>query len=135
MSDDRSHMGPTHIERINDWEGSGSYVQGARRDPEDIDVKSSEDKTYPYQLIEKAFHDGVMRRPGEVVYMRPSEIGPHHARLPGVEYPPDSAPSVPAFVSRAEHESVVNDLKARIALLEAQQSGPVAEEEPKKGKG
>jgi hypothetical protein len=80
--------GLSHISRINDWEGSDSWVEGCRKDksmPEGP-VEYPEPKL-PFKLLTKSYHEGAMRNPGEVVYIQPSKRGAQHAKIPGQQYP------------------------------------------------
>ena len=93
MSEPRGSTAPTwddtHPWRINNWVGSNSWVEGARRDPDDTPRPPTDEKPYPYMLTEAAFHEGEIRRGGEIVWLHPSVIGPHHRKLPDVTYPDD----------------------------------------------
>lgn len=82
-----------------------------------------EEPRLPYMLTERAFHDDVMCRAGDIVMVRPSQRGPHHQELPDVDYPKDGEPigdwhhEVPRFegmttVPLDEHERIVNELKS-----------------------
>jgi len=90
--------------------------------PPDEHPKDGEPKL-PYMLTERAFHDGVMCRAGDIVMVRPSQRGPHHQELPDVDYPKDDEPigdwhhEAPRFESMTtvpldEHERIVNELKS-----------------------
>ena len=93
MNDDRRIHGPTHTTRINNWIGSPVYVEGCRRDANEVDPMPDE-KLLPFRLLSNAYHNNVMRRAGETVEIYPSMRGPHHAEIPGIEYPP-AAPIEP----------------------------------------
>lgn len=116
-TDLRGHVMPadnrTHIERINDWIGSDSYVEGSRRD-KGVSEPMPERELYPYRLLSAATDmGGIRRRAGETVYLRPADKGAHHAEIDGVEYPPPSGPLPPGAMWIADHEKAMADLRAQ----------------------
>lgn len=109
MSEPRGSTAPTwndtHPFRINNWVGSDSWVEGARRDAADTPQPPAGEPLFPYLLTEKAFVDGKIRQGGEIVWLHPSIIGPHHQKMPGVRYPDDKeeeAPPCPSEPSEPE---------------------------------
>lgn len=65
----------THVERINPGDNP-AYVPGVRRDPEDTPLPTGHKRKY--RLLEKAIVDGALRKPGEIVEVYESQVGPHH---------------------------------------------------------
>jgi hypothetical protein len=85
--DFRSHpnFGLTHINRINDWEGSDSYIGPAN--VVELPVEDTSE-LHPYKLLTKGTDSaGVLRQPGDIVHIHVSQVGPHHQKLPDHEYP------------------------------------------------
>jgi hypothetical protein len=78
----------THVDRINDWQGSPSYAGPVASGwhPDDRPPAPTS-KRLPYRLTTKAYHDNVMRRAGEIVEVHPEQAGAHHEQLPDVKYP------------------------------------------------
>lgn len=118
----------SHISRINDWVGSDAWVEGCRADKHftefDMDEAYPEAKL-PYRLVSKSYHEGTMRQPGEVVYLRPTARGTQHAKIEGVEYPdvPEPSPAATNVVPRMSDEARQNlvytqGLERRVAALE-----------------
>lgn len=85
--DFRSHpnFGLTHINRINDWEGSDLYIGPAN--VVELPVEDTSE-LHPYKLMTKGTDsEGILRQPGEIVHIHVSQVGPHHQKLPDHEYP------------------------------------------------
>jgi hypothetical protein len=111
-----SRWGPTHIDRINDWIGSDSYVEGA----EVVEVPVGEEgTTYPYKLLTKASGPGGTIPAGSIVYLLPQHVGPHHAKVPGTEYPPGhEIPKEARWAPPLLSDHDVEMLKQRLEMAE-----------------
>lgn len=55
------------------------------RNPQSPVIPDTTDRR-PFRLLERAFHDGVLRMAGEIVWLLPHEVGPHHQALSEEEY-------------------------------------------------
>ena len=117
----------SHISRINDWQGSDAWVEGCRADKHfpEFDMSDYPEPKLPYRLLSKSFHEGAVRQPGEVVYVRPSERGTQHMKIEGQEYPDMPEPSPPGTnqVPRMSDEQrqamlYMQGLERRVAALE-----------------
>lgn len=116
----------SHISRINDWEGSDSWVEGCRKDKPMSDAKGYPEPKLPYRLTTKSYHEGAMRNAGEVVRIEPSKRGAQHAKIEGQEYPdlPEPMPpgtSVVPRMSDVDRQMMLysQGLERRVAELEA----------------
>lgn len=101
----------SHIEQINDWWGSGSYIGPA----EVVERRyyMADVKRHPYMLTSKASGPNGLIRPGTVVELAPHEVGPHHAMVPGYEYPPEAEP--PAAMRH--HQPMLVDMESRFETM------------------
>jgi hypothetical protein len=74
-----------HIERINDWVGSDSYVEGGDGTPREYIPPAG--PRLPYRLLRNATdRDGNWVRAGSYVEIYAEELGEHHAMIEGVDY-------------------------------------------------
>lgn len=130
MSEPRGSTAPTwgdtHIYRINNWVGSNSWVEGARRDADDTPQPPADEPVYPYLLTDKVFVDGKICLGGNVVWLHPSVVGPHHQKVPGVKYPGDEetalllcspAPTAPELYDEEEEAPPCSTEPAEPELL------------------
>jgi len=99
----------SHITRINDWVGSGSWVEGCRRDAGERLMAQVGEK-HPYLLTVKAFYEGRMMPAGSMVFLHPAERGYHHAPVPGHEYPTEAGSTIDA-------NALIHDLSGQVAQL------------------
>jgi hypothetical protein len=115
----------SHISRINDWQGSDSWVEGCRKDRPMPDLAQYPEPKLPYQLLTPSYHDGVRRRAGEVVYIEPSKRGTQHSMIDGVDYPhaeniPASDKPTPRMTDNDRMSLLyMQGLERRIAALES----------------
>lgn len=113
--------GLSHISRINDWQGSAAWVQGCRKDkPMSEGRNDYPEPKLPFKLLTNAYHEGAMRKAGEVVYIQPSKRGRQHAKIPGQEYPMLPEPVATEDVSQkvGDHDARITEMASRIATLE-----------------
>lgn len=114
--------GLSHISRINDWQGSDAWVQGCRKDkPMSEGREDYPEPKLPFKLLTNAYHEGAMRKAGEVVYIQPSKRGTQHAKIPGQEYPMLPEPVPPEQVApRLEgQDAKIDALTQKVEALSA----------------
>jgi len=78
----------THIDRINDWEGSDSYAgEGVTDRFAEHPGPANPGEMLPYKLLTKATdRHGLLRKAGQHVHLYAHEVAAHHERLPDVDY-------------------------------------------------
>lgn len=88
----------THIDRIND-EGPPAAIPGLGKSSFDPPERPRTGVRSPYRLTEKAFIEGRLCYPGQVLSLLPHEVGAHMTRyvpLPKLPDPPVIPPTVVA---------------------------------------